>query len=138
MTVFRMGFDLVEVERFGRLLARHGPRALARLFTPRERADARGRVERLAARFAAKEATAKALGTGIGPVGWHEIEVRLDAQGAPVLHLHGRAAQRARALGLVGWSVSLTHTDRCAGAVVLAWGPGPATDSAPAASEPSS
>ncbi len=125
MIALRIGFDLVDVPRFRAFLARRGARALARLFTPHERAAAQGRAERLAARFAAKEAVAKALGTGIGPIGWREIEVRIDPHGAPQLHLSGRAAARARALGLHAWSISLTHTEQCAGAVVIGWGSAP-------------
>ncbi|NPA06456.1 MAG: holo-[acyl-carrier-protein] synthase [Chloroflexi bacterium] len=118
----RIGFDLVDVPRFRAFLTRRGGRALTRLFTPHERAVAQGRAERLAARFAAKEAVAKALGTGLGAVGWLEIEVRTGPHGAPQVHLSGRAAARARALGLFAWSISLTHTDQCAGAVVIGWG----------------
>jgi holo-[acyl-carrier protein] synthase len=77
---------------------------------------------RLAARFAAKEATAKALGTGIGDVHWIDIEVRSDERGRPFLQLHGAAAQLARELGLGEWQVSLSHTQDHAIAFVVATG----------------
>jgi len=71
------GVDIVEVERIDRAIIRHGQRFFQRLFTPNELVDSGGRTPALAARFAAKEAVAKALGTGIGEVGWKEIEKRL-------------------------------------------------------------
>ena len=120
----RTGVDLVALPRFARALERHGERLLARLFTPAEVALCAGQVPSLAARFAAKEAVVKALGTGIGPVGWREVEVLHDAAGAPVLRLHGRAAQRAAALGLTHWSLSLSHTREMAVAFVVALGEG--------------
>ncbi len=118
----RTGVDLVSVPRFARALERHGERLLARVFTPAEVALCAGQVASLAARFAAKEAVVKALGTGIGPVGWREVEVLRDALGAPMLRLHGRAAQRAAALGLTEWTLSLSHTREMAVACVVAWG----------------
>ncbi len=122
--VLAVGIDLVEVARVARLLERHGPRFLERCFTPRERREAAGRVEALAARLAAKEAAMKALGCGRDGVGWREVEVVRTASGAPQLRLHGRARRRARALGWAGWQVSLTHTRTAAAAVVVAWGRG--------------
>ncbi len=126
--VFRLGLDLIDIARFARALERHGARLLQRVFTPAEQALAQGRVERLAARFAAKEAAAKALGTGIGPIAWVDIEVLSTPQGEPLLRLHRAAAQRAAALGLTVWTVSLSHSRYTAAAVVLAWGPSPAED----------
>ncbi len=122
MRVFS-GVDLVELERFRRVVERHAAGLQRRVFTPREWALCRGRVACLALRFAAKEAASKALGTGIGPVGWQEMEILSDEQGAPVLYLHGRAQERARALGWRTWSVSLSDTRRYAVAMVvaLAW-----------------
>ncbi len=116
------GIDVVEIPRFERALARHGERLLQRLFTPQERAQCQGRVPSLAARFAAKEAAAKALGTGIGAVRWVDIEVLTDARGAPHLHLHGEARRRGAALGVTAWSVSLSHSRGCAVAVVVGMG----------------
>ncbi len=114
------GVDLIEVERVQAAIARHGERFLQRVFTPAELADCAGRVESLAARFAAKEAAAKALGRGIGDVAWQEIEVVGDENRAPQLRLHGEGARLAAELGLAVWSVSLTHTREYAIAFVVA------------------
>src|SRR3990172_10707769 len=101
-----VGVDLVEVGRIARALERHPERFLTRHFTARERAECGLNPQRLAARWCAKEAGAKALGTGIGPVGWHEIETICDAKGAPGLQLHGAARVRATAAALAPLSVS--------------------------------
>jgi holo-[acyl-carrier protein] synthase len=116
------GVDLVDVDRVRAVLHRHPDRFLDRYFTAFER-DQCGRVaERVATRWAAKEAVAKALGTGFGPVGWREIEVRCLANGAPTVVLYGAAAQRASALGLDSWSLSLSHSPTQAVAFVVAIG----------------
>jgi holo-[acyl-carrier protein] synthase len=85
-------------------------------------AEVRQNLASLAARFAAKEAVSKALGTGIGPVGWHEIEVLRGEARQPVLLLHGEAARLAASLGLDTWSLSLSHTQNYAVAMVVAIG----------------
>ncbi len=113
------GIDVVEIPRFEQALARHGERLLKRLFTPQERAQCQGRGASLAARFAAKEAAAKALGTGIGAVRWVDIEILTDTRGAPRLHLHGEAQRQAEGLGVASWAVSLSHSRGCAVAVVV-------------------
>ena len=115
-----VGVDLVEVDRVARILARHPDRFPERYFTPRERADCRASPARLAARWAAKEAAAKALGTGLGPVGARDVEVVRGECGAPQLELHGAARVRARSCGFTHWSVSLSHTSGHAMAVVVA------------------
>ena len=115
-----VGVDLIEVERVRDALARHGERFLARVYTPAERAACGGNVERLAARFAAKEAVAKALGTGIGDMGWRDIEISADTRGRPLVTLHGPAAARAAALGLSHLALSLSHTHEHAIAFVVA------------------
>jgi holo-[acyl-carrier protein] synthase len=112
--------DLVEVSRIEKTIARFGRRFLERVFTPQELQLANSRASSLAARFAAKEAVSKALGTGIGSIGWQEIEVLQGTQGQPVLHLHGSAALRAAELGLREWALSLSHTQDQAIAVVFA------------------
>lgn len=104
------GIDIIEIARIKRTLDDFGERFLRRVFTERERERYRGRINELAARFAAKEATSKALGTGIIGIRWQEMEVLPNRRGKPVLILHGRAAERARALGLTDFSVSLTHS----------------------------
>ncbi|MCK6580044.1 MAG: holo-ACP synthase [Anaerolineae bacterium] len=116
----RCGIDLIDIERVEGGIERLGERFLNRFFTAGERADCEDRPHRLAARLAAKEAVAKALGTGIGDVRWVEIEILSDPRGRPVLHLHGAAAELAESLGIRAWDVSLTHTDRTAGAVAVA------------------
>ncbi len=116
----RSGVDLVSVERFSAALQRHGQRLLQRLFTETERFQSGGRIESLAVRFAAKEAAAKALGCGIGDVGWQEIEVVEDENGAPHLCFHGNAAQKVSQQKWLSWSLSLTHTQGMALAMLVA------------------
>ncbi len=112
----------MEVARIERAMKRHGERFFTRFFTAAERAYCQDRPERLAARFAAKEAAAKALGTGIGDVRWIDFEVGCDPRGRPVLHLHGEAARLAADLGLHTWEISLSHTESQAIAFVVAMG----------------
>jgi holo-[acyl-carrier protein] synthase len=116
------GVDLVEIARVRDVLARHGDRFLRRVFTDAELRDCAGRAESLAARFAAKEAVAKALGRGIGEVGWHDIEVAGNEHRAPSLVLHGAGKTAAANLGLHTWSLSLSHTHEHAMAFVVAVG----------------
>ena len=108
------GIDLVEVPRIARSLERYGDRFLTRIFTEEEITYCRARasaVESFAARFAAKEAGAKALGTGIQHgVSWKEIEVRRAPGSRPILVLTGRARAIAGQLGVTRVSLSLTHT----------------------------
>jgi len=121
-SVIRCGIDQIEIARVEEGIARLGERFLARLFTPGERADCADQPARLAARFAAKEAVAKALGTGIGDISWQEIEIRTGERGRPILILHGNAARLAAELGLREWDISLTHTAELAAAVAVAAG----------------
>jgi len=117
------GIDLVETERIRRTIARFGRRFLERVFTPGEIAYAerkRDPAERYAARFAAKEAAMKAIGTGLrGGVRWRDFEVANRASGRPELTFHGRAAQIAAALRVRRSTLSLTHTKGQALAVVI-------------------
>ncbi|NIS80468.1 MAG: holo-[acyl-carrier-protein] synthase [Anaerolineales bacterium] len=117
------GVDIIEVERIDRAILRHGERFFDRFYTPQEIIDARGHTPALAARFAAKEAVAKALGTGIGEVGWKDIEIVNSPQRQPLLRLHGRAAEIAEALGLSIWSITLSHTHEHAVAMAVALSP---------------
>ena len=119
------GIDLIEIERIQGALDRHGQRFLARIYTPAEIELSRDSAPELAARFAAKEAASKALGTGIGPVSWKEIETINKPSGQPVLRLSGRAKAVARAQGFQTWSVSLTHSRGIAAAVVVCLGESP-------------
>ena len=117
-----LGLDAVEIGRFRRVLGRT-PAMAERLFTDGERAyGARfaDPVPRLAARFAAKEATMKALGVGLGAFDFHDVEVRNATGGAPSLRLSGRAATLAGSLGVTSFRLSITHTDTIAEAVVAA------------------
>lgn len=121
-----IGVDVVEVPRFRALLARR-PRVAERVFTPAERAYAEARTdpaERLAARFAAKEAAMKALGAGFGDVAFRDIEVVRAGSGQVGLRLSGRAAARADRAGIAAWHLSLSHTAGLAVAVAVAVVPG--------------
>jgi holo-[acyl-carrier protein] synthase len=125
--IFRMivgsGIDLVEIGRIHQSMERFGQRFLDRIFTAAEQAYClrkRKAAESLAARFAAKEAGAKALGTGISRgVNWLEIEVVREPGGKPSLRFHGRAAEIAAALGVAHTALSLTHTGDLAMASVV-------------------
>jgi holo-[acyl-carrier protein] synthase len=124
-----LGVDIVEIERMAAALTRR-PRMKERLFSEQERAycDARGRPEvHYALRFAAKEAVLKALGTGFSGMRFTDVEVVREANGRPVPHLSGRAAERAAELGVIEMHVSLsfTHTTAVASAVVLTEGARP-------------
>jgi len=113
----------MEIARIAHSVDRFGERFLRRVFTPREIEYCRRKknaAESLAARFAAKEAGAKALGTGISRgVGWLELEVTRAPGERPILDLTGRAAARARSLGVAHISLSLTHSRDVALAVVI-------------------
>ncbi len=113
------GVDIIEISRVGQVLDRYGQRFLDRMFTPEEIAYCRGRPPNLAARFAAKEAVMKALGTGVRGVGWKDIEVVRQESGAPAIRLHGRAKSRAQRLGLEEISVSMSHSRDYAVAFVV-------------------
>jgi holo-[acyl-carrier protein] synthase len=117
------GVDLIEVERIAHSIERYGERFLRRVYTDHEIAYCRGRrgsAESFAARFAAKEAGAKALGTGISRgVTWNEFQVARNPGGRPVLELRGRAALLAKELGVHAIALSLTHTGSLAMATVV-------------------
>ena len=114
------GIDVIEIARIQRTLNDFGARFLHRVFTEYERERYRDRVPELAARFAAKEATSKALGTGIRGIRWREMEVRSNRRGKPILVLYAQAAERARMLGLHAFDISLTHSRTEAIAFVVA------------------
>ena len=121
--VLGLGSDLIEIARIEASIARFGDRFLGRVFTASEIAYCRSKrnaAESFAARFAAKEAGAKALGTGISHgIAWPEIEVRREPTGRPTLHWSGRAQERAAALGVRRTSLTLTHSRNVAMAVVV-------------------
>lgn len=119
--MFRIGVDMIEIERVRQAIERYPERFTVRCFTPSERAQCGNLMERFAARFAAKEAVAKALGTGIGcEATWTEIEIFSDDKRRPHLILHGVAAEVANTLGLNSWQISLSHTHEYAIAFVVA------------------
>lgn len=123
-----MGVDIAESERIEQGLNRYGDRFIKRLFTPAETAYCekfKNRAERYAARFAAKEAAFKALGTGWrNGVRWLDVEITHCPSGKPELVLSGRAAELARELGVTRTQVSLSHSDRYAVAQVIFEGDG--------------
>ena len=114
------GVDIIEIHRIKQVLDRYGERFLNRLFTPNEIDYCRGRAPNLAGRFAAKEATMKALGTGVRGVSWKDIEVVRADSGAPSVKLYGRAENRAEWLHVVEISVSISHSREYAVAFVVA------------------
>lgn len=116
-----VGIDVVDTARFAAVMVRR-PRIVERLFTDLERQLTREKPERLAARFAAKEATLKALHVGLCTLPWHSIEVRRERSGAPTLHLSGEAAALAAQLGLSDFALSMTHTAITSAAIVVATG----------------
>jgi len=122
--VIGVGTDLIEIARIERSVERFGDAFLQRVYTPGEIAycqSKRNAAESLAARFAAKEAGAKALGTGISRgVSWREFEVRRLPGQRPELHLSGRAAEIAKGLGIRRLALSLTHSRSVSMAVVVA------------------
>lgn len=118
-----LGVDIIEIERIAEVLERHGERFLSRVYLPQEIvycSRKRNSAESFAARFAAKEAAAKALGTGIhAGVTWRDIEVVRETSGRPSLRFYGRAAAIADKLGVRRFAVSLTHSRTEAMAQVL-------------------
>lgn len=122
-----IGIDLVAVEEVQAAVARFGDRYLSRVFTDHEVACSSGEgvvgARRLAVRFAAKEATMKALGPSDGRPEWRSIEVRQEESGRCTLRLSGQAAELARQAKLSDFGVSLSHEGNLAAAVVLAMGP---------------
>jgi holo-[acyl-carrier protein] synthase len=118
-----LGLDIAEVDRIEEAIARHGAPFLERLFTPAEASYCerhKNRYERYAARFAAKEAAMKALGTGWSRgVRWRDIEVAREPGGKPTLHLAGVARQIADQLGVKHISLTITHSGNLALAQVI-------------------
>lgn len=125
MSILRHGIDLVSVARIARMLADHGERFMERCFTSDERAYCTGprAAEHLAARFAAKEAVLKAIGTGwSGGIAWTDIEITRSGTGRPGVALFGEARRHAAAQGLHEWELSLSHAGGFAMASVIARG----------------
>lgn len=113
------GVDIIEIPRIRRVYEQYGERFLRRIYTDREIAYCRGRAPQLASRFAAKEATMKALGTGVRGIRWRDIEVVRGRGQAPRIELHGTAQARADRLGLTDIALSLSHSREFAVASVV-------------------
>lgn len=123
--IYGIGLDIIEIDRLEAVLSRHADRFLRRVYTAGELAACeRGdkhRLRRLAARFAAKEAVLKSLGTGLREVKWTDAEVINDAAGKPEIVLHGRLREIAAARGVDRIHISLTHSRDYAAAQAIAW-----------------
>ena len=126
MSVLGLGVDIVEIERFASSMQRSGQAFLDRLFLPAEQAycsPQREPARCFAARFAAKEAVSKALGTGIGSqLAWRDIEIRRKDSGEPFIVLHGTGAETAKRLGVSGILLSLSHSEHYAVANAICTG----------------
>ena len=128
MGVLGLGVDIVEIARFASAMERGGQRFLDRLFLPSEQAycsPQREPARCYAARFAAKEAIAKALGTGIGAqLGWRDMEICRRENGAPHVVLHGTGAETAKTLGVSEVFLSMSHSEHYAVANAICSGRG--------------
>ena len=113
------GVDLIEIDRLAAVAPAIRARFLQRIYTSRELDECGDADSSLAGRFAAKEAVAKALGCGIGPIAWQEIEILRSERGAPALYLHGNAHEISGRLGIETWSVSISHSRTHAVAMVV-------------------
>jgi holo-[acyl-carrier protein] synthase len=120
MASLHTGVDMIEVARLREAIERHGERFLRRIYTPAELMQLNGNLSSLAARFAAKEAVAKTLGTGIGDLSWQEVEILRGPRREPVLNLYGEAEKMAKKRGIKRWSLSISHTHDHAVAFVVA------------------
>jgi holo-[acyl-carrier protein] synthase len=121
------GIDIVQTDRIAKMLEEHGERFLDRVFTKTEQAHAelngKRKIERLAGRFAAKEAVLKALGTGWrGKIAWTDIEIAPLPSGQPTVHLTGECARLAATMGITHWLVSISHIESHATASAIALG----------------
>ena len=114
-----VGIDIVGIDRFERVVGRWGARFIDRCFTTAEIGECNGRIPSLAARFAAKEAAFKAMGSSPRAISWQDIEIVHSGAGAPALEFHGGAAAETRRLGWKSVSLSLTHDAGVAVAVVI-------------------
>jgi holo-[acyl-carrier protein] synthase len=114
-----VGIDMIEVERIRKVYEKHGERFLARVFTQNEVQQCRGKLTRLAGRFAAKEAISKALGTGMRGVKWREMEIVQLRSGRPSVRLHGFAKQRSIQLGLSAFDVSIADLAQLSIAIAI-------------------
>ncbi|MFC2069769.1 holo-ACP synthase [Chloroflexota bacterium] len=114
-----IGTDIIEVNRIRKALDRWGERFLSRIYTEPELKICKNKPERLASRFAGKEAVMKALGTGAVGVSWKEIEIVSEPGGKPIVRLYGKAREKADSLGLDGLAISLSDSKEYAVAFVV-------------------
>ncbi len=115
-----VGIDIIEVGRVRKVFEKHGERFLNRVFTQSEVKQCRGKVTRLAGRFAAKEAISKALGTGLHGIAWREMEIVQLRSGRPTVTLHGNARRRAELLGISAFDVSIADLAEFSIAIAVA------------------
>jgi holo-[acyl-carrier protein] synthase len=120
MSRHEIGIDLIDIDRIRGILGRYPDRFRLRVLTDLEQRYCGRRAERIAGRWAAKEAISKVLGLGVRGVGWREIEILPNRAGAPQVYLHERAARRAQAMGLSDVTVSISHERHMAVAVAVA------------------
>ena len=120
MPVICNGIDIIEIDRIHSVLTQYGDRFLNKIFTPDEIQYCKGRSPNLAGRFAAKEATMKALKTGTRGVSWKDIEVVRESSGAPTIKLYNRALTRSKSLGINSLALSSSHSRDYAVASVIA------------------
>src|SRR5512143_926230 len=114
-----LGIDIIKVDRIRATLAKFGRRFTGRVLTPAEDRYVRDRPETFAGRWAAKEAVSKVLGLGVRGIGWRDVEIERLPTGQPAVHLHGRAAERAKQLGMGRIAVSITHEAEYAVAIAF-------------------
>ena len=113
-----IGVDIIEIGRIDRAIARWNDSFLKRIYT-RAELESHHNVPSLAARFAAKEAVMKALGTGTRGTNWRDIEILANGDGAPAVILHGRALERSKEIGIARFYISLSHSREYAVAFVI-------------------
>ncbi|MGB9586006.1 MAG: holo-ACP synthase [Anaerolineales bacterium] len=120
--MIRSGIDIIEIERVAAAVQRHQEKFLQRIYTTQELINSQGKPQSLAARFAAKEAVAKAIGSGIGKISWKDIEILSYENGQPYVNLRGYARDLSDQQGLSEWSISLSHSLQYAVAIAVAIG----------------
>jgi holo-[acyl-carrier protein] synthase len=116
-----VGVDIIEIDRFQKAASSSRGSFLRRIYTDAELETSNNKPSSLAARFAAKEAVMKALGTGAKGINWKEIEVLSTSDGAPFIQLYGKACDKAREIGVSQFSVSLSHSKQYAIAMVVGY-----------------
>jgi holo-[acyl-carrier protein] synthase len=113
-----IGVDIIEIGRIKRAVARWQDSFLKRIYT-RAELESHHNISSLAARFAAKEAVMKALGTGTRGVSWTDIEILANGDGAPLIRLYGRALQKSTEIGIAQFDISISHSRKYAIAFVI-------------------